>query len=146
MRKIMLDPERQTHRRFKDIIYHKQRKLLESYYILKANSLSDTTQEYMTQFIHSGALSDKAVDVLCILFSDIDPNLYDYPCKEKISCLRAIHKELFGSEQTDIPPFLNGRRTSFTPVKKVYNAAVQKNDIHIIGKESDISLSENYNL
>lgn len=145
--KQMTNSPRGYRRRIKDIVYHKQKRLLESYYILKAKKVSDTVEEYMRQFIHSASLSEKAIDILCILFSDLNPQLYDFSSDEKISFLRLIHTELFGTERVER---INTPPVCFTQARlgRSRDNTVQDEDICIVEKDYSIDTdsSDKYDL
>ena len=84
--------------KLKDAIVQKQKKLLESYYILKAISMGNSHLEnVMREFVGSGKYPNDMREFLCILFSDIDPELYDLDIDQKRVRLQNIFSEVFNS-------------------------------------------------
>lgn len=76
----------------------KERKMYKSYYTIKASSLhSPDAEKIMELFIENGNIRTTSRNYLCILFSDLDSELYDLPVYEQDKRLTKIYNCLFKS-------------------------------------------------
>lgn len=123
-----------------NIALNRQRKLLESYYLLKAKSFNSLQfEENVKRFMHVGVISSASKQALSILFSDIDPELYDLPDDMVVMRLHNIYQELFASSgyrANTFVPRINTTRSSL-PKQNAPRTPSAFSNMHLIIDEED---------